>query len=251
LPLAFYQRRLPAVLQALPQIGVSALGLLIEVLPADPESGQVVSPNSYSVMSVNQDHIMQHVINKTQASILARAPFTEAYADSILPRGILERHAHDGASIEIGGTTVITICRNQDTMSDNSTIAEIGAANLTIKGICWLHLFMADIGLLFDGPVPVAKDNAATRIIAHADKTTKNVRHVSIQTLNLQHAVRNLIVYFRQVETAKNCFDHFTKALPLATHQAHRCTMMGLRFITAEHAKLVVALKLKGQASKG
>jgi hypothetical protein len=70
----------------------------------------------------------------------------------------------------------MTIGKKQDTMGDNSTIAEIDAANLTITSICWLCLFMAGISLPFDGPtIPVAEDNAATRIIAHAGKTTKNV----------------------------------------------------------------------------
>jgi hypothetical protein len=134
---------------------------------------------------------------------------------------------------------VITICEKEGTMSDNSTIDKIGAANLTVKSIPWLKLCMQDIGLLSDGPIPVAEDKAATRIIAHAGKTTKNVQHVSIQTLNLQHWVRNLIVYFRQVETAKNQSDHFTKALPLAALREHCSTMMGLRFITKQHAELV------------
>jgi hypothetical protein len=199
-------------------------------------------------MSVNQDPSLQTLTPYTDTTVLARAPFTEAYADSNLPGGIYERHAHAGASIEISGTTVITICKKQDTMSDNSTIAEIGAANLTVKSIRWLKLFMQNIGLPFDGPIPVAEDNAATRIIAHAGKTTKNVRHVSIQTLNLQHSVRNLIVSFRQVKTAKNRSDHFTKALPLAALSEHCSTMMGLRFITKQHADLVT--KRKSQEEK-
>jgi hypothetical protein len=133
-------------------------------------------------------------------------------------------------------------------MADNSTIAEIGATNLTIKSIHWLRLFMAHIDL--HGHIPVAKDNAATRIIAHAGKTTKYVHHVAIQTLNLQHAVRNLIVYFCQVETAQNCSDHFTKALPLHAHRKLCLYRLGIRFITPEHAALVLAKKRALQNGK-
>jgi hypothetical protein len=43
------------------------------------------------------------------------------------------------------------------------------------KALCWLHLFMDDIGLTFDRPVPVAEDNAATHIIAHTGKLKRNV----------------------------------------------------------------------------
>jgi hypothetical protein len=55
-------------------------------------------------------------------------------------------------------------------------------------------------------------------------------------------------VYFRQVKTAKNCSDHFTKALPLAALREHCSAMMGLRFITPEHAKLVQLRKCQDNA---
>jgi hypothetical protein len=41
------------------------------------------------------------------------------------------------------------------------------AGNHLGKALHWLHLPMDDLGLAFDGPIPVAEDNAATRIIAH------------------------------------------------------------------------------------
>jgi hypothetical protein len=249
-PLAFSRRRTPAVLQSLSlsHSDLSPKTLLIEIMSADPTQAISFEPLSYCVMSVDQDPSLQPLADSSTNVILARAPFTEAHADSNLPGGIFERLAQAGASIEIGGTTVITICKKQDTMADNSTVAEIGAANLTIKSIRWLRLFMADIGLPFDGPIPVAEDNAATRIIAHAGKTTKNVRHVAIQTLNLQQAVRNQMIYFRQIETAENRSDHFTKALPATALRKHCVYMMGLRFITDEHAALVK--KSKYQAKK-
>jgi hypothetical protein len=34
---------------------------------------------------------------------------------------------------------------------------------------------MSDLGLPFQGPIPIAEDNAATHIIAHSEKITRNV----------------------------------------------------------------------------
>jgi hypothetical protein len=63
------------------------------------------------------------------------------------------------------------------------------AGNHLGKALRWLHLFMDDLGLAFDGPIPVAEDNAATRIIAHTGKLTRNVRHIALKTILLQTLV--------------------------------------------------------------
>jgi hypothetical protein len=49
---------------------------------------------------------------------------------------------------------------------------------------------MSDLGLPFQGPIPIAEDNAATRIIAHSGKIMRNVRHVAIKTLALQSSMQ-------------------------------------------------------------
>jgi hypothetical protein len=58
-------------------------------------------------------------------------------------------------------------CQKCDTATENTTEAEMTAANHLGRALHWLHLLMDDLGIAFDGPVPVAEDNAATRIIAH------------------------------------------------------------------------------------
>jgi hypothetical protein len=101
---------------------------------------------------------------------------------------------------------------------------------------------MDDLGLALDGPIPVAEDNAATRIIAHTGKLTRNVRHIALKTISLQTLVRERIAMFRAIGSANNRADHFTKALPLPAHRQHCCDLMGLRFITARHAAAVAVI---------
>jgi hypothetical protein len=57
------------------------------------------------------------------------------------------------------------------------------AGNHLGKTLRWLHFFMDDLGLAFDGPIPVAEDNAATHIIAHTGKLTRNVRHITLEMI--------------------------------------------------------------------
>jgi hypothetical protein len=71
--------------------------------------------------------------------------------------------ATTGGSIEMGGTTAIQVASKQTTMAHNSTEDEIGAASFLGKIFRWLVLFMSDLGLPFQGPLPIAKDNAAGR----------------------------------------------------------------------------------------
>ena len=165
-------------------------------------------------------------------------PVTECLVDANLPGGLYERMATTGGSIEMGGTTVIHVCKKQDTMAENSTEAEIDAAAFLGKILRWLVLFMSDIGLPFQSPIPIAEDNSATRIIAHSGKVTRNVRHVAIKTLALQGLVRNKIAIFNAIGTAYNRADHFTKPLALIAFRDHITMMMGLRFLTKLHAAL-------------
>ena len=123
-------------------------------------------------------------------------------------------------------------------MAENSTEAEIAAAAFLGKILHCLVLFMSNLGLPFQGPIPIAEDNAAIRIITHSGNITRNVRHVTIKTLALQGLVRNKIAIFNSIGTAHNRSDHFTKPLPYPTFRDHIIFMMGVRFLTKLHALL-------------
>jgi hypothetical protein len=104
------------------------------------------------------------------------------------------------------------------------------------KGLRWTRLFMDDFGLPFEAPIPVAEDNAATRIIAHTGKVTRNTRQIALHTLSLHALVQERIAMFRTVGSANNRSNHVTKALPFPAFSEHCPKMMGLRFLTARHA---------------
>jgi hypothetical protein len=84
-----------------------------------------------------------------------------------------------------------------------------------------MHLLMEDIGLPFDGPVPIAEDNYATRIIAHNGKTTHNVHHIALKILSFQALIRECIALFLAIGSAQNKADDFTKALALPAFCEH------------------------------
>jgi hypothetical protein len=117
------------------------------------------------------------------------------------------------------------------------------AATRLGKGHRWVRLYMEDLGLPFTAPIPAAEDNAATRIIAHTGKITRNTRHIALKTLSLQALVRERITMFRAVGSANNRSDHFTKALPFPAFSEHCSEMLGLRFLNSQHATEYARLK--------
>jgi hypothetical protein len=90
----------------------------------------------------------------------------------------------------MSGTCVFPLCCKAEAPADNTTESEMDAANRVGKGLRWLRLYMDDLGLLFEAPIPTAEDNAATQIKAHTGKVTRNTRHIELQTLSLQALVR-------------------------------------------------------------
>jgi hypothetical protein len=73
--------------------------------------------------------------------------------DANLPGGIFEKTPYLGFSVSMSGTCVFPFCRKCDTATENTTEAEMTAGNHLGKALRWLHLFMDDLGLTFDGPI--------------------------------------------------------------------------------------------------
>ncbi len=132
------------------------------------------------------------------------------------------------------------------------TVGRSSAASdvYTRQAIRWLHLVMQDLGIPFDGPIPVAEDNAATRIIAHTGKLTRNIRHIALKTLSLQALVRERLALFRAVGSAQNKADHFTKCQALLAFRAHCSYLTGLRFITSQHAAIIRQLRMEASTAR-
>jgi hypothetical protein len=86
-------------------------------------------------------------------------PVTECLVDANLPGGLYERMATTGGSIKMSGTTVISIASKHTTMAENSTEAETAAALFLGMILRWLVFFMSDLGLPFQGPIPIITAN--------------------------------------------------------------------------------------------
>ena len=78
--------------------------------------------------------------------------------DANLPGGIFEKTPFVGFAISpMSGTCVFSHCRKAATPAENTTEAEMDTVNQLGRALRWMHLLMEDIGLPFDGPVPVCQ----------------------------------------------------------------------------------------------
>ncbi len=141
-------------------------------------------------------------------------PPTTGFADANFGGAVFDRQAYSGGVVMMNGTAVITVCCKQSTTAYNTTEAELDAVSTVVKRVLWLRAFMDDLGFTYSDAIFVGEDNTAAKMIAHAGKLTRNVRHIATKTMALQEHVRHERVIFGFLVTSKlNCADHFTKAL--------------------------------------
>jgi hypothetical protein len=141
------------------------------------------------------------------------------------------------------GTAFYYLSQKQATAAYNTAESELYAATTGGKTVRWTHVWLEDFGVPIMDPVPMGKDNEATRVIAHAGKLTRNVQRIAIQTTELQSMVRLGIMALLRVDSEDNCADHFTKLLAAMAFIQHTSSMMGLRFITAHHHAATIACR--------
>ena len=137
------------------------------------------------------------------------------------------------------GTAFFFLSQKQATAAYNTAESELYAATTGAKTVKWIRVWVEDFGTPILAPVPMGEDNEAARLIAHAGKLTRNVRHIAIQTSELQQMVKQGILALLRVGSADNRADHFTKLLAPGPFLLHTAYMMGLRFITAHHAAAI------------
>jgi hypothetical protein len=158
-------------------------------------ASQTSSPNK-TTPHVDPDAFVPGTIDDTSCGPDSKAPYTKSFVDANLPGGIFEKTPYLGFAVLMSGTCIFPFCRKCDTATENTTEAEMTAGNHLGKALRWLHLFMDNLGLAFDDPIPVAEDNAATQIIVQTGKLTCNVRHIALKTISLQNLVYEQIAMF-------------------------------------------------------
>jgi hypothetical protein len=112
-------------------------------------------------------------------------PPTEGEMDANHGSSVFETVGFSGVVLLSLGTVFFFLSLKQATTAYNTAESELNAATAAGKVVKWVRIWMADMGIPFTDPIPMGKDNEATRIIGHAGKLTCNVRQTAIQTTNL------------------------------------------------------------------
>ena len=161
---------------------------------------------------------------KSSSDSPLRPPFMDTFADAAFGTHLFDCKNFTGGLATMAGMAIGYICRKQQMLAENSTVAEIFGAMEMGKFIQWLCLFMLDLGVPYHGPIAMAEDNNAMHLIAHGGKVTQNVRLVEIGAAAM-----------REVGSQANHADHFTKILLGPPFIDHTMYMMGIHFLTTLH----------------
>jgi hypothetical protein len=68
-----------------------------------------------------------------------QAPYTESFVNANLSGGIFEKTPYLGFSVCMSGTCVFPFCRKSETATENTTEAEMTAANHLGKALRWFY----------------------------------------------------------------------------------------------------------------
>jgi hypothetical protein len=133
-----------------------------QVLPGAIHTGHIAHiPDEVTVdadIAQFPESVDDPIAHLPQPSGLPRsAPLTKSFVDANLPRGIFEKTLFLGFTIEMSGTSVFSLCYKSETPAGNTTESEMDAANRVGKGHRWTRLFMDDLGLPFEAPIPAAE----------------------------------------------------------------------------------------------
>jgi hypothetical protein len=158
LPLVFRHSDVPQDVSAInfsildsPTSEQSVSAFQIDVVPTDANFSYDSDPKSFTscdnlYMSGDQSPTKRSPMIDNEAPPMVNRitpPITECLVDANLPGGLYERMATSGGSIEMGGTTTISIACKQTCMSESTTEAETAAAAYLGKVIRWLVFLWA------------------------------------------------------------------------------------------------------------
>ena len=125
-----------------------------------------------------------------------------------------------GYVIFMAGCPVVWRSKLQSTVSTLTCEAEYAAIFEAVKECAWIRNFLSELDQMPTGPIPILEDNTGAIKWAKDDGMTSGRRHVRIEYHYSVEESRNGNVDVRQISSAQNAADGFTK--PLGSEQFSR-----------------------------
>ena len=118
-------------------------------------------------------------------------------------------------------------CKAQPVHAQNTSEAELIAANAAAKVAKYLRMVTIDMGYLQKKPTNIWEDNDATIKIVNTNRPTPRSRHINVRYFGLQEWRQLGEIALSHLPGIINPADALTKALGWVLHHRHVRFMMG------------------------
>jgi len=176
-------------------------------------------------LPVGPDHVEDEIHHEFK---YPKAPYQLAlYTDAAFATCPITRRSPGGRCITLGGTAHIAKAKILPVLANSITEAELMEGVLGSKDIIYQRSVVAGLGFQQQGPTPVYIDNAATLLIANAERPTPRTRHMDIRWFAIQYWVALGLIVLEHIPGVHNIADVFTKILGWVLHTRHTRQLMG------------------------
>ena len=110
--------------------------------------------------------------------------------------------------------------------------AELIALTFAADEAVWLKRLCAEIGLVFNSPIPIMCDNQGTVFTAHNPCSNVRSKHLDIRYFKVRQYIEQNLVNVLFVPTKLNLADFFTKSLDTKAFTHFRDIVMGTQIFT-------------------
>ena len=137
-----------------------------------------------------------------------------SYVDADLGGDLDTMRSTTGYVIMLYGGVISYSAKLQTTVALSTTEAETNAACEAVKQLCYVRLFLEELGVKLTHPTTLYEDNDAVMAQAKGSENQKRSKHFMLKVHFLKEKLDDGTFVFKRVNTADQVADAFTKALP-------------------------------------
>ena len=180
---------------------------------------------SYPLPSTEQDN--KYDYNESLERKVTSENTINSAVDSDYAGDTSHRKSVTGLTIRLAGGCILYKTRYQDTIAMSSTEAEFTAAAEADKFILYVRSILEEINMEQQYATTLYEDNRGALLMANAQQSTKQTRHMDITTFALQDWCERDLIVLHKIHTSHNWADTMTKAQSKYLFHRHMYHIMG------------------------
>jgi KUP system potassium uptake protein len=143
--------------------------------------------------------------------------------------GADDRRSVSGWCVMLNGAMISWASKRQPVTAISSTESEFYSVSQCAVECVYLRRLMEQIGYAQGSPTPIAQDNMACIYLTQGARMYHKAKHIDTRVYKVRELSSgdNPEVKLWKIDGSEQPSDIFTKALPRATFERHRSTIMG------------------------